>query len=73
MDTCIYIWLSLFVMHLKLSQRCLLVHYIPMQHKECKKCQQKYKKEKKTYDEEHKTLLMVEYVLFIFMGDWTFS
>ena len=34
----VYIWLNLFAMHLKLSQCCLLIHYIPMQHKKCKKC-----------------------------------
>ena len=27
MDTCVYVWLSLFAVHLKLSQHCLLISY----------------------------------------------
>ena len=32
-DTCVCVWLRPFTMHLKLSQRCLLVGYTPVQKK----------------------------------------
>ena len=31
------VWLSLFAVHLELSQRCLLISYIPIQNKKLKK------------------------------------
>ena len=33
MDTCIYIWLNSFTVHLQLSYHCLLITYIPIQNK----------------------------------------
>ena len=33
----VYVWLSPFAVHLKLSQRCLLIGYTPMQSKKLKK------------------------------------
>ena len=36
MDEYIYVWLSLFPVHLKLLQRCLLFGYTPIQNKKWK-------------------------------------
>ena len=34
--THVYVWLSPFTVHLKLSQRCLLIGYIPIQNQKLK-------------------------------------
>ena len=43
-----YVWLSPFAVHLRLSQRCLLIGYIPIQNKKFKKTRQTYKKKPRT-------------------------
>ena len=40
-DTCIYVWLSPFAVHLKLSKHCLLISYTSMQNKKFKNWKQK--------------------------------
>ena len=40
-DTCVYVWLSPFAVHLKLLQHCLLINYTPIQNKKLKEIKHK--------------------------------
>ena len=48
----VYVCLSPFALHLKLSQHCLLIDYTPMQNKKLKKLKyfRKIEKKKKAFD-----------------------